>query len=268
LIRGTSGTWDRMSDMSSRLSEQELAELCALADGTLPLERRAAVEARVSASPELRELVDRQRRALEAVQVLASEQAPASLRAAVEARLRTRDTQRERAWRLAPRFGVAAALATVVAIVTFALIGGNGGPTVAEAAQLADRPPSGPAPAPRREGGTQLALDVEGVAFPNLQRSFDWRATGVRRDDVDGRSATAVFYANGARRIAYVIVAGPALPRPSGAPERRYRGITFQTLHVDGRRGVTWRRAGRTCILIGAASPTELFALASYPDGR
>jgi hypothetical protein len=255
-----------MSDMSSRLSEQELAELCALADGTLPPERRAAVEARVSASPELRELVDRQRRALEAIQALGSE--PASLRAAVEGRLRTRDAERERAWRLAPRFGVAAALASVVAIVTFALIGGNGGPTVAEAAQLADRPPSGPAPTPRPEGGTQLALDVEGVAFPNLQRSFDWRATGVRHDEVDGRGATAVFYANGARRIAYVIVAEPALPRPSGAAATRYRGITFHTLRVDGRRGVTWRRDGRTCILVGTASPAELFALASYPNGR
>jgi hypothetical protein len=257
-----------MSDITSRLSEQELAELCALADGTLPPERRAAVEARVAASPELRVLVDRQRRALEAVRTLDSEPAPEPLRAAVEARRRTRESERERTWRLAPRFGVAAALAMVVAIVTFALIGGNAGPTVAEAARLADRPPSGPAPAPRREGGTQLALDVEGVAFPNLQRSFDWRATGVRRDEVDGRSATAVFYADGARRIAYVIVAGPALPRPSGTPERRYRGITFHALRVDGRRGVTWRRAGRTCILIGAASPAELFALASWPGGR
>jgi anti-sigma factor RsiW len=37
--------------VASELSEQELAELCALADGTLPAERRAAVEARVAASP-------------------------------------------------------------------------------------------------------------------------------------------------------------------------------------------------------------------------
>jgi anti-sigma factor RsiW len=38
-----------------------MAELSALADGTLPADRRAEVEARVAASPELQELVERQR---------------------------------------------------------------------------------------------------------------------------------------------------------------------------------------------------------------
>jgi anti-sigma factor RsiW len=69
-----------MDDVAPGLNENELAELCALADGTLPAERRAAVEARVAASPELQALLDRQRSALAATRSLASEPAPESLR--------------------------------------------------------------------------------------------------------------------------------------------------------------------------------------------
>jgi hypothetical protein len=256
-----------MNDTPSKLSDQELAELCALADGTLPPERRADVEARVAASPELKTLFDRQRRAVEAIQALASEAAPESLRRAVAARQRVRDSRRERFWWGSPRLVVAGALAAAVVVAAVVLVGGNGGPTVAEAAQLADRPASAPAPAPLGESGTHLALDVEGVAFPNLQRSFGWRADRVRYDKLDGRDATTVFYEKGPRRIAYVIVGGEGLPRPSGAPATLYRGVRFHTLRADGRRGVTWRRLGHTCVLIGAASPAELLALASWPGG-
>jgi anti-sigma factor RsiW len=253
-----------MGDRVSELSDQELADLCALADGTLPAERRPAVEARVAASPELRELLDRQRRSLAATQALASEPAPDSLRAAVEARTRARDSRRGQARRLVPRLGLAGALAAVVAVAAVLLTGGPGGPTVAEAAQLADRPASGPAPPPLGDGGTQLAVDVEGVVFPDLARMFGWRAVGVRRDEIDGREATTVFYEKGARRIAYVIVAGPGLPRPSGEPGAVYGGVRFQTLRVDGVLAVTWRREGLTCILIGEAPRAELLTLANW----
>lgn len=254
-----------MSDAASRLSEQELADLAALADGTLPAERRAAVEASVAASPELQELVDRQRRSLRATRALASEPTPASLREGVQARRRAREPRRGRAGWLAPRLGVAGALAAILAVVAVvALSGGPGGPTVAEAAQLTDRPPSGPAPPPARDDGTRLALDVEGVTFPELLRSFGWRAIGVRHDKLDGRNATTVFYEKDDKRIAYVIVGGRGLPRPSDAPDSLYRGVTFHTLRVDGRPGVTWRRLGRTCVLVGAASRDELLALARY----
>jgi hypothetical protein len=50
--------YEQMSDTVSQLSERELAEFAALADGTLPAERRAEVEARVAASPELQELLE------------------------------------------------------------------------------------------------------------------------------------------------------------------------------------------------------------------
>ena len=41
-----------MTDPTATVGERELADLAALADGTLPAGRRAAVEARVAASPE------------------------------------------------------------------------------------------------------------------------------------------------------------------------------------------------------------------------
>lgn len=254
-----------MSDPASKLSEQDMAELCALADGTLPAERRAALEARVAASPELQELVDRQRRAVMAARALTSEPAPASLREAVEARRRTLDRRRGPASRLVPRLALTGALAVaLVAVLAVVLSGGPGGPTVAAAARLAARPPSGPAPPPLDASGTKLAVDVEGVVFPNLAQPFGWRAVGVRRDALDGRNATVVFYAKGARRIGYAIVAGPGLPRPSDAQGTTRGGVLFQTLQVDNRLVLTWRRAGHTCVLTGAAPRAELLALANW----
>jgi hypothetical protein len=253
-----------MNDAASKLSEREMAELCALADGTLPADRRAAVEARVAASPELQELLERQRRALTATRALANEPVPASLREAVEARRRAPERRRV-APRLVPRLAAAGALAAVlVAVLAVVLSGGSGGPTVAEAARLAKRPPTGPPPPPLDASRTKLALDVEGVVFPNLTPAFGWRAVGVRRDTIDGRNVSVVFYAKGARRIAYAIVAGAGLPRPSEAQGTTRGGVLFQTLPVDNRLMVTWRRAGHTCVLIGAAPRAELLALANW----
>jgi hypothetical protein len=247
------------------LSEHEMAELCALADGTLPAERRAALEARVAASPELQELLQRQRRAVTATRTLASEPVPASLRESVEARRRALDRKRGSGLQLVPRLAVAGGLAAVVVVVlAVVLSGGPGAPTVAEAARLGNRPPTGAAPRPLDASGTKLALDVEGVVFPNFARSFGWRAVGMRRDRLDGRNATVVFYAKDARRIGYVIVAGSGLARPSGAEGTTRGGVLFQTLRVNGRLGVTWRRDGHTCVLIGAATRAELLTLANW----
>jgi anti-sigma factor RsiW len=248
-----------MSDPTSSLSEPELAELCALADGTLPEERRAAVEARVAASAELQQLLERQRRALAATNALAEEPAPESLRTAVAARRR----RRRRA--PVPRLAAASAVAVLVAVVAAVLLGGGpAGPSVAEAAQLAARPPTAPAPGSGDAAGTRLALDVDGVVFPDLLRAFGWQAVGVRQDRVGGRDATVVHYEKGSRRIAYVIVSGSGLARPSSGDETTRDGVPYQTLRVNGRTAVTWRRDGRTCILIGAVPRDELLALASY----
>jgi anti-sigma factor RsiW len=254
-----------MTDAASKLSERELADLAALADGSLPVERQAAVEAWVAASPELAELLDRQRRALSATQALAEEPAPEPLRAAVEAQREASAPRRRRTRLLTPRLALASALAVVVAVVAAALLSsGPGAPTVAEAAQLGERTPSGPAPPPAGTQGTQLALDVEGVVFPDLLESYGWRAVGVRRDEIGDRDATTVFYEKDGTRIAYVIVAGDALTPPSDAPSASRNGVLLHTLRVDGRFAVTWRRLGRTCILIGPVPADELRTLASW----
>ena len=253
-----------MSDAVSGLSEREIAELCALADGTLPPERVAAVEARVAASAELQELVDRQRRALAATRVLESEPVPDSLRSSVEAYRRAR-APRRRAVRFAPRLALASALAAAAVVAALVLTGGPGAPTVAEAARLSVRPPSDPAPGPQANSKTKLAARVQGLAFPNLAPLYGWKAVGSRSDKLDGHRATIVYYAKGARRIAYVIVSGSGLPRPGKAQVAMRAGVEYQTLPIDDRLAVTWRRSGHTCVLIGDAKRAELITLASWP---
>jgi anti-sigma factor RsiW len=257
-----------MGDPASRLSTQEMADLSALADGTLPPERRAAVEARVAASPELRRLLDRQRRAVSATRAMASEPVPAALRTAVEGWAPGSDTGHSRARRLVPRFALGAAAAATAAIVlALVLSGGTAGPTVAEAAGLAVKPPSGPAPGRLDDSQAKLAARVDGVVFPDLRRSYGWRPVGVRHDRVGGREARVVYYAKGGKRIGYVILAGSGVPAPSGARATQQRGVTFRTLDVSGRPVVTWQRLGHTCVLTGSASRSELLALASWRAG-
>src|SRR5436190_23757174 len=131
-----------MDDVGSTLSAEEMAELSALADGTLPAERRVVVEARVAASPELRELVDRQRRAVAASRAAADEPVPASLRTAVDAQLRGLDSGRGRARRLVPRLALGGAGAAAPAgALAGILSGAPAGPTGAHAPQTAGRRP-------------------------------------------------------------------------------------------------------------------------------
>jgi anti-sigma factor RsiW len=254
---------EAMSNVTSPLSEQDMAELSALADGTLPAERRAPVEARVAASPELQELLERQLRALVATRSLTAEPVPASLAPAVQAGRRVRGAGLRR--RLAAGLAVAGALAAVVVTAVILSVSGGHGATVADAAQLAVLTPSGPPPS--AAGGARLAVSVQGVSFPDLEASYGWRALGVRQGRVDGRDATAVYYGKGTRRLGYVIVAGSALPRPPNAQDTTQSGVLYQALKLNGQPAVTWRRGGHTCILIGAAPAAELLTLASWQAG-
>jgi anti-sigma factor RsiW len=249
-----------MDDLVSQLTDEQMAELSALADGTLPADRRPAVEAWVAGSPEAQQLLDRQRRSLAATQFAASEPMPDSLAAVVQS-----DKRRRGVRQLAPRLAFAGSAAALIAIALVAALGGGAaGPTVADAAGLAMQPPTGPPPARLAGSRTLLAADVEGVQFPDFQNAYGWRASGVRHDRVDGRNATVVYYRMGGRRIGYVIVSGSGLPQPSGANATVRRGVEYRTLRADGRPAVTWRRVGHTCVLTGSASPAELLALASW----
>ena len=103
------------------------------------------------------------------------------------------------------------------------------------------------------------------MTFPDYARAYGWQPLGVRRGHLDGRDATVVFYGKDGRRLAYVIVAGSALARPSGAQTTVVDGVEYRVLRLDGRTAVTWRRGGHTCVVIGGATRSELLQLASWP---
>jgi anti-sigma-K factor RskA len=97
--------------------DQGIAELAALADGTLAPGRRAALEARVADSPELAKQLAEQQRALALVQSAgAGVEAPPALRARIEAQRRPAARPSARRLRIVVP-ATAAALALTVAAV-------------------------------------------------------------------------------------------------------------------------------------------------------
>jgi hypothetical protein len=224
-----------------------LAELSALADGTLDPERIAPITELIAASPDLSRRYERELRAVGALRAVRSERAPARLRVAVAA-------QRQRSRRAGSRLIYGGALAGAVAAAVAALIlllpgGAPGAPSVSQAAALALRGPVMAAPVPAR-GGARLKQDVEEIYFPNWSW-VGWRAVGQRKDRLGHRLAVTVYYQHGAKRIAYTIVASPALHWP-GMAEHRLHGVEFQSFASGTRLIVTWRRAGHTCVLSGS----------------
>jgi hypothetical protein len=248
------------------LTPRELADLSALADGTLDPARRDEVSARIQASPELSALYARERHVVELLQTARStDRAPAGLRARIDA-ARPSPTVRARR-RLVYGGSLAGALAAVVLALVLILPGGTpGAPSVSQAAALATRGSSAPAPAPDpSDPNVKLGQDVQEVYFPNWDRQFGWSAIGQRSDMVGGRQATTVYYRwHGTDTIAYTIVAAPVLASPN-AKVTWLNGTELRTLRLDGRLVVTWRRAGHTCVLSGVGVPaSQLQLLAAW----
>ncbi len=242
----------------------ELADLSALADGTLDPSRRTEVEAHVSASPELTALYERERRVVAALhQARSTDRAPVALRARIEA---SRPRRRVARRRIAYAGGLAAALAAVALAVVLALPGGTpGAPSASDAAALAARGPAHNAPPPDpAHPGIQLRQNVGDVYFPNWTHSFGWRAVGARTDELGGRKAVTVYYQWKNQRVAYTIVAPPALAQPA-AHRTWQNGTELRTLTHNGRRIVTWRESGDTCVLSGTGiTAAELQKLAAW----
>ncbi|HEY8762785.1 MAG TPA: zf-HC2 domain-containing protein [Solirubrobacteraceae bacterium] len=236
--------------------ERELADLSALADGTLDPARRAGVQAHIAASPELSALLEREQRVVEMLHEADSQtRAPAALRARIEAE-RPRASVRARR-RTVYIGGLAGALAAVVlALVLILPAGTPGSPSVSQALALATRGPVAAAPATDPRAPQNLDTRIEDLYFPNWNGPLHWRAIGQRSDRIDGRLAVTVYYSSRGKRVAYTIVGAPALTTPA-ASVRKLDGTELRTLRLGGRLVVTWRRAGHTCVLSGAGVPAS-----------
>ena len=215
--------------------EQERRELAALADGSLAPERRAELEQKVAESPRLQMLLAEQRRALAAVRAL-DQRAPVHLRDAV-ATVRAR--RRPPARRVAA-LGIAAA-GGIVALVLILLPGAKeAAPSLPQAAAIAARMP------PRSSPDIARAW---GLDFPELERSAGWKDAGSRVDRVGNREARTVYYANGARRIAYTILSAGRVSVPAGTHSWRRKGKSWYRFDQGGRTVVAWERKGHMCVV-------------------
>jgi anti-sigma-K factor RskA len=144
--------------------DQELVELAALADGSLEPERRAALEARVAASPELADLLAEQQRAVELSRSAADAvEAPASLRARIE----TQRTPRRR-WESGGLVLIGVPAVAVLMAVAIGL-GVFGSTTSAERFQVALAPTDvvpdagGEATLTKTSSGWQIELHATGL---------------------------------------------------------------------------------------------------------
>ena len=246
------------SEMDDR--ERDLADVTALADGSLPDSRRSEVERRVADSPELSSVLERQRRALDAVRA-AAVPAPSSLRARVGALSPPRRRP------LVGALGVATAAAAALVVLLVLPGGSPEAPSVAQAAALAGRGSTG-GPPPRYDDAPLLDREIGGIRFPSWQERFGWRASGVRDDRLRGRATATVYYARGGGRVGYTIVGGAALPLPGRAERTRREGIELRSFKLGGRTVVTWRRKGHTCVLSATGVPrAAMVELAAWRAG-
>jgi hypothetical protein len=158
-----------------RRSRREDAELAALADGSLPPERRAEVEARVAASSELADRFAEQQHAVAlAESAAAGIQAPDRLRARIEAQRPPRRSHAPRRVGLAVAAAAAVAAAIVVALGAF----GSSSGTARFRAALGPTPfapgASGEATLAKTPSGWRIELHAGGL--PRLDRGRFYEA--------------------------------------------------------------------------------------------
>jgi hypothetical protein len=155
-------------------SDAEIAELAALADGSLAPERRAALEARVAASSELADRLGEQQRAVALVQGAATGvEAPAALRARIEAQRRLR---RARGSRRPVLIGAAATAALAVGVGVVVFSSGTSGERFHAALAATDLVPGarGAATLTKTSSGWRIELNATGL--PRLDRGRYYEA--------------------------------------------------------------------------------------------
>jgi hypothetical protein len=160
---------------------QEIVELAALADGSLPADRRGALEERVAASPELADRLAEQQRAVALAQSAAAEvNAPENLRARVEAQRRAGSARAPRRVLLAG----AAAAAIVGAVALAKIVSGSSTSAEQLHAALGATPSlpgaSGEATLTKTSSGWRIELDASGLPRLDSGRFYEaWLRDGA-----------------------------------------------------------------------------------------
>ena len=155
--------------------DREIAELAALADGSLEPERRDALEARVAASSELAHQLAEQQRAVALTRSAAEEvEAPAALRARVEAQRRSRRTRTPGRLVLAGA-ATTAALVAVVALAVSVLGSGTSAESFHAALAPTDLAPgaTGEATLTKTTSGWRIELDATGLPRLDAGRFYE-----------------------------------------------------------------------------------------------
>ena len=177
--RGAAGVTFRVTVSMRRRREDkagghELAELAALADGSLAPERRAALEARVAASSELTDRLAEQQRGVALARSAADGvEAPAALRARIEAQRRVR---RVRVPRRPVLIGAAATAVVAVAVGLAVFRSGTSRERFHAALAPTDVVPAarGEASLTKTSSGWRIELDTTGL--PRLDRGRFYEA--------------------------------------------------------------------------------------------
>ena len=152
--------------------DEDVAELAALADGSLAPDRRAALEAQVAASPELAARLAEQKRALALVQSAADEvDAPAGLRRRIEARRHRRRT-------FTPtRLVVAGAAAVAVVAVAIGVItSGTSGQRFRAALGPTDVVPAANGEAWLKKTSSGWRIELHATGLPRLENGRFYEA--------------------------------------------------------------------------------------------
>ena len=138
---------------------------------------------------------------------------------------------------------------------------GRAAPTLEEAAAFARSAARPPAPGARGRRPKLLAVEQDGVAFPEWAEKFGWEATGTHTGEIDGRDATTVYYEKDGQDARLHDRRRRRARRPRRRAHDRRRGHAGQLFRTDdGRPAATWERDGHTCVLSGAGVPDDKLA--------
>jgi hypothetical protein len=153
---------------------QEIAELAALADGSLAPGRRAALEAQVAASAELAERLSEQQRAVALARSAAAEvEAPPALRARIQAQRRARRT------RIPGRLVLIGAAATAVLAVAIGLgvfRSGTSGTRFHAALSATELMPGATGEATLTKTASGWRIELDATRLPRLDRGRFYEA--------------------------------------------------------------------------------------------